>query len=300
MGILNHPSDGLYSMVPVLYRTLARLGPTERQVLVDLCSAGLGRDGGNPKIPDALTRWVQLGLFEEVDGTVAIAPGLLPAGAKDDVALTEAARRAVLSILFSATNNEDLWGTGGASDLVRGLAWWLALDPYRTDMRTLSLIALQSQQVKDAARLIVQNDVRMNQLGPWAQFLGFAWSLPHGIVLDPTQAINRVLDSVLPLNQEVVAADFLRDLANVLPVLDGGIYRRAVEEELRPEVWAGTPNGWVSQALGIALRRLENLNRISFVQRADAGDGVQIPGPDGTSQRSMVQFTHVIREEVKQ
>src|SRR5688572_8442857 len=132
MGILNHTSDGLYSMVAVLYRALARLGPMSREELLSLCTAGINTEHNGPQVSAALRRWEELGLFQEREGKIHIAAEL-PDVALDDVAITEQLRRRVLQLVFTPVNVPDLWGTKGSADLARGLAWWMAQDCWRID-----------------------------------------------------------------------------------------------------------------------------------------------------------------------
>ncbi|RUR67535.1 hypothetical protein EJP67_10760 [Variovorax guangxiensis] len=300
MGILNNTSDGIHGIVAVLYRALVHFGPTDRAKLIELCSCGLDSGDGAPKVRNALARWEDLGLFQESPKGMCIPPDLEPHTKDNDAALTEALRCAVLSIVFTPRNTQDLWGTEGSSDFARGVAWWLAQDPYRLDTGTQPLLRLERSQVQIAERRIVINDVRMSRLGEWAAFLGFTWSAQRGrFTPDPTEAIDRVLEKVLAeTNQEMPAMEFVQSLAAILPVLDQGSHRRAVEAELRPDVWGATPEGWVSQTLGLALRRLESKGRLRLLQRADVGSALQIPGRGGTSLRALAQFTHVLRTEV--
>jgi hypothetical protein len=300
MGILNHTSDGLYNMVAVLYRAVARLGPMPADQLVALCSAGIDTGRGSSQSRMAFTRWLSLGLFEKSpDDTVRIAPGCEPpAAADDDQALTEALRRAVLRIAFLPGNVGDLWSTEGSADLARGLAWWMAQDAWFVDTGIAALMRLETDQLANGELRIVNNDVRWGRLREWALFLGFAWSTARSLELDPTLAIDRVLDEVLPAaGEEVAAADFLLALARALPVLDQGSWRQGVEAQLRTDVWTATPAGWVSSTLGRALRRLDYTGRLRLVARADAGTAVRIPGRSGKAERPWSEFTHVVRAE---
>jgi hypothetical protein len=302
MGTLNHTSDGLYNMVAVLYRAVTRLDPMSAEALVALCTAGIETGkSGQPRIRDALARWHAFGLFETTpEGLVRLAPGCEPeATADDDQALTQALRRAVLRIAFKPKNvGSDLWSTEGSADLARGLAWWMAQDTWAVDTSIAALLLLESNQLTRLELRIVNNDVRMARLREWALFLGFAWSHARGLELDPTQAIDCVLDDILPeAGDEVAAVDFLLALARALPVLDQGQWRVEVEAQLRTDVWHATPPGWVSSTLARALRRLDYSGKLRLVSRADAGTAVRIPGRGGTSERPWSEFTHVARTE---
>jgi hypothetical protein len=301
MGILNQTSDGLYSMVAVIYRLLVHEGPMPAEEIVRSCTAGIetGKPG-QPSLKTTLTRWQALGLFEVSNGgVVRIARGCKPQDPlADDVNLTEALRHTILRIVFRPENVADIWSTEGSSDFARGLAWWMAQDAWSTDMSTPQLLILETSQLADGDVRIVNNDVRMQRLHDWARFLGFTWSAGKATQLDPTLAVTRVLDTVLPkAGQQVPAADFIAALAHVLPVLDQGQYRLAVESRLRPERWQPPPTGWVSSTLSRALLRLQHQGSLRLHARADAGTAFHLSGRAGTAGRSMADFTHVERLE---
>jgi hypothetical protein len=295
MGILN-TSDGIYSMVAVLYRALARLGPMPRDELLSLCTAGIDTEHNGPKISAALRRWEELSLFQEREGKICIAAEL-PGVDLDDVAVTEHLRRSVLHVVFTPANVPDLWGTKGSADFARGLAWWMAQDCWRIDTAPGALQALETRQVPDEQLRVVNNGVRTGRLKEWAAFLGFAWSTTHSFELDPSAAIQRVLEFVLPeAGANVEAEEFLRRLAGALPVLDGGSYRVAVEERLNPAVWSATRPRWLSPTLGRALRRLSAAN-LKLERRADAHTSIKIPDSHGSDAVPWHEFSHISRVE---
>jgi len=171
MGILNNTSDGLYSTVAVLYRTLAQRGPMPMESLVDLCS--IGADSSDAHI--SLNRWRELGLFESPDGErVRIAPAHAPARKLDDIGLTEHLRRAALRVSMTTINTANPWSNEGATDFARGIAWWLAQDVYTLPRALADLQGLELAQVADPQRQIVQNEVRAGRLREWAVFLACA------------------------------------------------------------------------------------------------------------------------------
>ena len=296
MGILNHTSDGLYNMVAVLYRTLAHLGPMPSETLLACCTGGID-PGNGPKMRHALNRWTELGLFNEESEQVSIAPGYESPADADDLALTEGVRRAALRVVFESKNISNIWSTDGSADFARGIAWWMAQDAWNADTGTAALLRLETSQLVRGDLRIVSNDVRMTRLREWARFLGFGWITPlGGVELDPTAAIDRVLDQVLPqADEQMAAADFLLRLAELLPVLDQGRCRVAIEAQLKNDVWTPTPPGWVSTTLGRALRQLKHIGRLSLYPRPDAGSAVRIPGREGTRGRPWGNFTHVAR-----
>lgn len=301
MTILNHTSDGLYSQVAVIYRALAHFGPMKVEDLIESCTAGIetGKEG-QPNVRHALARWQGFGLFSPMDGgRVRIADRCAPTGnARDDLALTESLRRAVLSVVLLPENVGTLLSTEGSADLARGLSWWMAQDAWSTDMNTNALLNLEGRQLAHGDIRLVNNSVRMERLREWANFLGFVWTSGRLVQLDPTMAISRVLDLILPPSgQSLAAADFIAALSRALPVLDKGTYRLEVESKLKPEVWQPAPDGWVSSTLGRALRRLSHLGWLRLIARADAGTSMRIPGRGGSGSRPWAEFTHVERVE---
>ncbi len=302
MGILNHTSDGLYSMVAVIYRLLVQEGHMPADEVVHRCTAGIETSRpGQPSVRATLTRWQGLGLFMTTnDGKIRIAPGCEPQDShSDDINLTESLRHALLRIVFLPDNVVDLWSTEGSSDFTRGLAWWMAQDAWTTDMSTAQLLTLETNQLANGSVSIVKNDVRMERLREWAEFLGFTWSAGKVTQLDPTLAIARVLNKVIPnVGHQMPAADFVAALANVLPVLDQGRFRREVELQLRPERWHPTPTGWVSSSLSRALIQLRHQRKLEFHKRDDALTSMQLSGRAGTTERSRLVFTHVERLEI--
>lgn len=295
MTVLNHTSDGLYSMVAVLYRALARLGPVPSDSLVKLCSAGIDHgSSGAPRAENALRRWLELGLFCETPAGVDIAARHKPKQVTDDVDLTESLRRACLDVIFEPANVTELWSTAGSADLVRGLAWWMSQDAWTAPSAVKEWLSLEARQVRRADLRVVNNDVRMARLREWAVFLGFAWGGKDRLVLDPTCAVGRALPAVLPeAGREISFAEFLQRLATRLPVLDGGVYRLEVEGRLSEGAWSKAPDFWVSSTLARALRGLHQAGRIQLTPKPDAGDAMRIPSRDGSNAKPWLVVSHV-------
>ena len=130
-------------------------------------------------------------------------------------------------MLFRADNNQNFWDSEGtrAADFTRALAFVLAQDIYTADFEThASVQALEQRQIRDAGRRMLQNDVRWNGLRFWGDYLGFFW-VDHRRWPDPTAAVREELPAVFGSARELPAVEFLRRLAERLPVLDGGRWR---------------------------------------------------------------------------
>jgi hypothetical protein len=94
--------------------------------------------------------------------------------------------------------------------------------------------------------------------------------------------------------QTMLANTFLSHLASDLPVLDGGIYRAAVEEKLNRESMFVPESGQVSTSLSRALLALHASGELRFDPTSDhIGGGMTLSGRDGV--RLDLHFTHVVR-----
>ncbi len=288
MTVLNTPSDGSFNVLVVLFRALIDLGPTEPDELLAFCSAGL------PEQPDrlkhTLNRWSGLGLFQNAEGRITLAqefkmPKSRPSAAQE---LPGFLRR----LVFRQDNNERFWDSEGSksADLTRGLSWLLAQDIYATKVgNTAAIQALESHQLADPARRLVQNSTRLEALRVWGLALGFLWNADDPIV-DPTVAIGEDLPLIFGSSTELNAADLHARIAAVLPVLDGGTYRTQVEGALDATNWRrpSSPE-LLSTALSRALWRLDDQSRLTLEHRSDPGSIRVLQRADGQEWKT---FSH--------
>lgn len=288
MTILNTASDGFFNVLVVLHRTLATHGPMGRDRLLELCSPGANDDA--KRLRETLTRWTQLGLFKtSKDGELSLEKAY-----SDPERLPFACRR----LLLSETNNHNFWNNTDtlAADFTRALAFILAQDIYANEFSNHAQIqALEQRQVRDEVRRVLQNDVRWNGLRFWGDYLGFFW-VDQRRWPDPTSAVREELSEVFGSQNVLTAPDFVTQLSERLPVLDGGRYRLEVENALDAEEWQPPSRpDLLSTSLSRALWRLSQPGGpIRFEKRADAGDGRTLQRSGG---REWQTFTHVLRPE---
>jgi hypothetical protein len=245
-----------------------------------------------------LTRWVELGLFQEEGERreVALAPDVGPE-ARDPGRLPDVLRR----LVFRRDNNERFWEAESArsADFSRAVAWLLAQDVHALhgwDRHKID--TLQGEQFADGLIVIQNISTRWPGLQAWAGYLGFAWTAGYprsgSLRVDPTEAARAGLPAVFGGAAEELTQDvFLDRLAAELPVLDGGDYRREVEAKLRPERWKAPPADAVSVSLSVALERLRLDGTLVFRDADDPRFGRRrLLGAGGRplTQRS---FTHV-------
>ena len=209
------------------------------------------------------------------------ATGNLALNARDGRADATSMAAIIRQAAMDAERDRDVWERDedgylvltGALDFVRAIAWLLSLPledaPYAwQNADRLSAADLQRQQLPD---LVVLNEERWRPFTRWAVYLGFATNAGGGLIPDPTRAVREALRAMYGgRRSEWVTFDrALDDLAGALPVLDTGIYRRAVVEHGAPGA-----GGTVSASLTLAFRRLEKAKDIQL--DVGAGDAAKV------------------------
>ncbi len=281
MSLLNLTVDGLPNLLVVLYSTVAsaRSPLTTDEVLDIVAPPGVVAESRMARV--TLNRWIELGLFRMDDSGHRVVLNREPETAmKNDADIVRAARFAARECALSEANNPDLWAreSARAADLTRSLAWLLAQDVYR--LRFSEAQSLELKQVANDDLRLMQNDTRKNGLQFWGNFLGFVRQ-PGGGDVDPTLAIREELPACIDTGEEIPAVDLVERLALRLPVLDGGIYRMAVEAQLEKDALPSLQAGQLSTSLSRALFGLMIDQTLQFENRADVGRSIVLTGRDG-------------------
>jgi hypothetical protein len=287
MSVLNNASDGLHTVLIVLFQSLL---DDEVGLAEDTLRQRLEPPGAGGKYNDTLRRWLELGLFEKHGERISVAtkcrvpPGHHTPGSLEHVVW--AARTTV----FAPENNERFWEAtqSRAADLTRSLAWLLCQDVYSFGWSTIA--ELEAVQVTDESKRFARNSNRVSMLRSWGAMLGFLWDDGDSVAIDPTAALLDVLPATLGSAREMPVEDFLRAVAAELPVLDRGRYRAQVEEHLDPAHYPRISAEAVSSALSRALSRLRRNQVVRFENRADSPQAVYLRGPQG---RPGDRITHI-------
>ena len=293
MTLLNTASDGYYNVLIVVYRALISEGSTNKDNLVKMCSDQT--DQSKKRLEQTINKWVQLGLFLEEEGVISLVPELdeyLGKRKKLEQA-TECLPLIVRRIVFKEENNGRFWEIkkSKAADFSRALSWILAQNIYEFNLGDIKAAnAIESQQITDQNFHVTGNTVPFGGLQTWAEFLGFTWRSKTTMV-DPTRAIREDLPLVFRSEKELTAEAFISRLAVILPVLDGGKYRKMLEKKLDPVKWQKPNRAEIlSTSLSRALWRLESLGQIKLESRSDAVDHRELQRSEG---RPLKSFTHV-------
>ena len=280
MSLLNLASDGLPNILVTLAATLqrARKPLTRAELLARIAPEGIAHEDGK-MARQTLNRWLELGLFAEVDEAVRLTQPL-ETSAGDEAALLAAVRLAARRRALSEDNNADLWAhvQAKAADFTRSLAWLLAQDVYRFSFGDIE--TLEATQIADTESRLMRNNTRQNGLKYWGHFLGFVRE-PGGGQIDPTCAIRESLSRCIADGEGMPASGFIRNLAEELPVLDGGRWRVAVEDRLNRQALSALAEGQLSTSLSRALRNLSMQGILAFENRADVGRTIVLTGRDG-------------------
>lgn len=298
MTILNLANDGLHSQVIVLAAVAAKHGPIKRDELVSVCAVpgDDGSEGDTLRLRAAMARWLELGLFAEDGDAVSLCIENKRGLTLDE--LTDRLPAVCRRLVLQEQHCLPLWGNGDnptekgvalASDFARGLAWALAQDIYNLGESAAEIEALERLQVTKP-RTIFQNTTRWPGLRVWARYLGFGTGNGGDFLFDPTEAVRGELADIFQNGESMSAEAFLDELSARLPVLDGGVYRKEVEANLRPDTWRKPEQGHLSMSLSMALRRLELNGTIVLDRKADAGHVVSL---SGRNYRTWALFTHV-------
>lgn len=172
----------------------------------------------------------------------------------------------------------------------------LAQDVYTLPSTTAGWEGLVNRQlVGSDGTTIVQNDTRWNGLRAWMPYLGFAREASSWDV-DPTEAVRDVLPDVFGTAKTMLATEFIERVAAVLPVLDGGKYRREVETALKEGAWPKPETGQVSTSLSRSLQRLDREGTILLEQRSDTGNGITLLGRGGRRWRDVTHISPVAKK----
>jgi hypothetical protein len=299
MTILNIANDGYYNVLIALYRTVFSERKIDKKHLINLCSDQ--SDDSRLKVQQTLTSWLQLGLFVEAGDQLSIAEkSRKTIGKSKDLKLATRKLPCILrQIIFSKENNDKFWDRKNSrtADLTRGLAWLMAQDIYAFDLGSHPKVQEKEfGQVKDKERQLVQNDVRWNGLRTWASYLGFLWNSKQ-VMIDPTTALREDLPLIFKNKTELSSDEFLKSIASVIPVLDGGEYRQKVEGILDQSTWRKPEKReLLSTSLSRALWRLDEALLIRLDERADVGSTRILQRSGGIEFKS---FTHVHWMEAK-
>ena len=291
MSILNRPSDGLFNILITFIRCLVEQGPMPPEKLLGLC-APLSAVGSQDRAKQTLNRWCELGLLTEVDGKVKL--GLACEDRLNRKSLsTQIIADTMRRVALTEENNANFWESENnrSADFTRAACWILAQDVYLFQPSGHGEVEqLESKQLGKLSAFT--NDTRWSGFKSWATFLGIGYSArfpSNSFVIDPTECVMACLSENLE-ERRFTIADFLEELAQKLPIVDNGIYRRLVEEKISAASWKRPFERSVSTSLSRAILRLRDSRHLILEDNSDAESHNLI----GREQRKLEAVSHVV------
>ncbi|MBX3418328.1 MAG: hypothetical protein KF851_12050 [Pirellulaceae bacterium] len=244
-----------------------------------------------------LRRWTQIGLFTEDDEVVRFSSDLKYKYSQKLFELSEFTDD-LRQLIFAERNNLRFWENekNQSADMCRLTAWMLAQDVYRfrpSNFSDADDLYVSQIDMPDVIRQFT-NSTRWNGFTSWGAFLGFGQTetgkAAGEFILDPTASIRRSVHNVLSNRSETPMNQFVKELSEIVPVLDGGVYRLEVESRLKVEKWQRPGQNEVSTSLSRAFLRLRESGEIRFESRSDASGHMALIGRNG---RVLESVTHV-------
>lgn len=298
MSLLNRPSDGIYSVLIVIYKLILEEGSMPKERIIGLCAPPPPYDGS--MVAATLNTWIDLGLFDELPGgNIALTKTF----SKADHTLSNLPRLVRRRVLHD-DNNPDLWSNEKtkAGDFTRAICWLLAQDVYEVQLsgwpsaEDLLKKQLPTSLQPGVDRGLIQNDTRWSGLKAWAVWLGFGWFGKHpkgSLIIDPTPAVQDAVPGIFGRKRSILASELVVGLTEAVPVLDDGSFRKKVEAKLAdhtgPDAWRPPPDGQISTSLSRALLRLMNAGVLKADLQSDAKDRISLTG---RGQRITEQVSH--------
>ncbi|MEC5320690.1 protein DpdG [Brenneria populi subsp. brevivirga] len=121
----------------------------------------------------------------------------------------------------------------------------------------------------------------------FGRFLGFLELMPDGnYVTDPTRAIQCFLPEIFGNTRTLPAKIFMANMAEVMPMMDGGQFRNSVHDLMQQEKdWSAPEGDNICTSTSVALQRLEISKRIILTTGSDDEDAFSLHLPDGKIRR---------------
>ena len=282
MSLLNMPSDGTRGVLVAIFRLLLAEKSVDRERLLSLCAP---EEVAVPKYTRiTLNTWVDLGLFDcSSDDKVSISPLIPTKERREDLLAVWASRRAL-----APGNNERFWEVekSRSADFTRATAWLLAQDVYEAEHSSWPVVqAIMKIQMPGNDAVFGKNDTRWNGLRKWAPFLGFGGvgnTQGSPLIIDPTVALRHALPIIFGKRNTLDAREFLTSVAEVVPVMDQGMYRKLVENKLREhesaDGWLSPPPDQLSTSLSRALLRLTSDGTLQGKKDSDFPSRARLTG----------------------
>jgi hypothetical protein len=176
---------------------------------------------------------------------------------------------------------------------IRSFAYILTQDRYVIFKESLTKENVRSNFAKNFFDYIPR-EAEEKLFLEYSNFLGLSESVGDNEHLDPTRLIKSFLEEVFKNSKELNAADFIRRLADYVPIIDNGEHNLTVRKAIGVEA---DMTNILSINLSHALNRLSEERLLHFPPyKSDDSDAVTLNLPNGvTRQISSVEYIGVMK-----
>jgi hypothetical protein len=265
LTVLNRPSEGLTSVLLVLWRTVrANTNAIKKERLIAHCAPPKGVADQQKQVKQTLTTWTDLGIFRESDDEIRLTDPFAKLDYRKDPTYLDF-RRATRHVAMTSTHKK-------AQDFQRAAATLLASDIFGSHFSGHREIQKwENTHLQETDTPLFTNDTRWAGFVSWIQFLELAWSVGSTFMLDPTDAVKQELHNILQPDQKTPFPAFMTDLANQVPYLDSGRLQEQHLQPIRSERFkiADPVKNEISPAVSLAIIRLEQSGDIRLSREAD-------------------------------
>jgi hypothetical protein len=291
MSIINnaHPGSSV-RLLNLIDRVISRREgkPISREELIEVCRPESlpGTDTAAKRFEWNLNFWLEEGLWVEEDAGIR-----MPPGEKGGQALPSR----VLSLIIKNNSEADITQGNRTEPLLRTISCLLAQDRYTV----LGSDVLKSGAAGNCAEAInnrlpssmsinVSNEA--STMLEYGEFLGFLEPIEDYLIVDPTRAIEPILEEIFSEKNELSSKEFLESLCKCLPMLDGGVYREDIEALMLEKGWSKTQFPQISASLSHALFRLNLCSKLTLDQLSDDVNSISMVMPKEKRTVSIIKY----------
>ena len=272
MAIINNAQAGSQiSLLCMIYRVISRnSGTLSVDDIQSLCAPPSlpALPDHKKRFPDNLRFWMKDShqLWHEDKNAKLVLTRV--ATSEDPTAIAVVTNEALF-----ANPAETIFGKKDKNDtegLFRALGCVLAVDQFTIEgKRRLNRQNMQefyAEQLRD----FIPNDSEKIIIQRYGHFLGFFSMDASGeYVVDPTRALQGVLNAIFDGARELSVEQFLDRLAKQLPVLDRGSYRIEIEKRMVGPVSSDMAARKISASLSLAIERLKAAGILDYSPSSD-------------------------------
>lgn len=291
MSIINNADPGSsVRLLNLIDRVLSRREgrPVSRHELIEVCrpESLAKKDTAAKRFEWNLKFWLDEGLWVDDDSGIR-----MPSDVNSDQGLSSR----VLSLIIKNASESDITQGRHTEPFFRTISCLLAQDKY-TYYGHDALKSGKAGNFEEAINSRLPNLMSINisneasTMLEYGEFLGFLEPIEDSLIVDPTRAIETVLEEIFSESNELSAKDFLRSLGTLLPMLDGGVFRETIESLMMDKGWTKPKLPEISASLSHALFRLHLGSKITLEHLSDDVNSISLVLPGEKRTVSIIKY----------